>query len=200
MNITNFEGGLEADLALDADAEFVRSRHLQIGIDREYRAEIAGKRIVLSIRPRERERRRRCYYRKRRKTVIAGCRCHACGEPGITSQSIVRRADKLIIHIAQTVTATENRFAISRHKLAKEALFKIRRPGKADNRSNIVFVRFEEVMPAGVAANELIRSCRVENRGPYVAADDNRFYREAIRLTNRGEEFIPQSKIQGECR
>src|SRR6266404_3805178 len=126
MNITNFQSGLETDLALDADTEFMRTRNLQIGIDRKDRTEITRYVVICRVCQRECDGRRSSHGRKVRESEVSACRRYLGRKTGISDQSIVGRPHKFVIYIAQTITAAEDSLAIAWHKFSKESFFKIR--------------------------------------------------------------------------
>src|SRR5260370_13727206 len=108
MHKTNFEGGFPAELAFDADIEFVCARCLEIRVNGKNRPEVSRQSIILRIGARNYHRRcgkSRCCS----KTSVQAVGGKRRSQTSVSGNSVIRRTDELIAKKASPRAAAHDR-------------------------------------------------------------------------------------------
>ena len=112
----------------------------------------------------------RCKRRWRGQAEVPTC-LQRGGKTGVAQQCIVCRACPFVVHETSSIAAAKNCPAFSGRDRIQETILKRRRPGKANNRREVVFVRAEEVIAVTIHTEKVVGAVRVEDRSPGISTE-----------------------------
>ena len=186
VNVANLDGRLPADLALDTEGEFIRARHMQLRIDGKDGSEISCQSVILRICAWYHQRgcrKRRCAGETR---VQTRSRERGC-QTGVLGESIVSRANELVIYETSPITTTQYRAAFAGSDAIQEFILERGRPGKAHHRGEVVLIGPEKVLAVAINSKKVVSAIWIEHGCSHVAPAQYWFQNQPICLAHRYE-------------